>query len=424
MDKRNSRNAYYAFIILLYFFLLRDWLERKISVFGYVDEILAVLAVPIIIFIIQKNCFRIKKGAIESPTLFIHGFALMGLCGSIIYRYQPVISVALPDLLLCLKFWLTIITGRFLFSKLDLRYYSRRLFRHIKLITWIFVVLVVFDNIFKVFPADVRHGIRSTQLFYYHTTVFGSCIILLMCVLMCIKERIGKQATIYFLVLSLLVVSTMRTRLIGTVAVFWLIWYFIYIRKKPFRIRTLLIIVPIILLIGWDKIQFYFNGASRDQSARYMLLLKSASVASDHFPIGSGFGTYGSFYSSVVYSPLYYKYGLNIVFGLTPETGGYISDSFWPMILAQTGWIGLALYILAIIMLFRRIRKLRRIDIQKYFVGIFILLYILIESTAGSAFVHPLVMPLALLLGYVFNSEERVIPIKKICRREQYYAWK
>lgn len=400
--KRQSRYAYYMFVFLLYFFLLRDWLERQVSLFGYIDELIAAFAIPIVI---SRICCRNWRTNLKrnSYKVAIFLFVIMSFAGSLIYKYQPFLKIALPDALLCIKFWLTIETGSYLFSKFDFLDYAKRLFAHIKVIVWFFVVLVLADNVFNIFETQIRSGIRSTQLFYYHTTVFGSCMIFLMCILLLINDKVGKKARLYFILLSLLVCSTMRTRLIASVVLFWLIWYLVYIRKKPFRFRTLAIFAPVVILIGWDKIQFYFNGAYKEQSARYMLLVKSFAVAKDHFPFGSGFATYGSYYSSVAYSPVYYKYGLNTVFGLMPDYGNYISDSFWPMIIAQAGIIGCACYIYAIYKLFVVVRPIQKISTSVYFCGLFILLYLLIESTAGSSFVHPVAMPLALLFGYIIN---------------------
>ena len=42
-----QKHAYYMFVVLLYYFLLRDFLEQRISVFSYTDEIIAVFVLPV-----------------------------------------------------------------------------------------------------------------------------------------------------------------------------------------------------------------------------------------------------------------------------------------------------------------------------------------------------------------------------------------
>ena len=61
-------------------------------------------------------------------------------------------------------------------------------------------------------------------------------------------------------------------------------------------------------MISWDQISFYY--LSHDDVARNILTSKSMEIAKDYFPLGTGFGTYGSYISGVYYSSLYYKYDL------------------------------------------------------------------------------------------------------------------
>lgn len=58
IQKGNRR--YYLFVILLYFFILKDWLEQNISFLGYFDEFFALLAVPYFVSQLQKDNFKLK----------------------------------------------------------------------------------------------------------------------------------------------------------------------------------------------------------------------------------------------------------------------------------------------------------------------------------------------------------------------------
>lgn len=57
---RRRDKRYYLFILLLYFFILKDWLEQNVSVIGYFDELFALLAVPYFVSQLQKDKFRLK----------------------------------------------------------------------------------------------------------------------------------------------------------------------------------------------------------------------------------------------------------------------------------------------------------------------------------------------------------------------------
>jgi len=75
---------------------------------------------------------------------------------------------------------------------------------------------------------------------------------------------------------------------------------------------------------------------------RTALYVASVAIARDHFPLGAGLGRFGSHMSRETYSPIYPAYGLDQVYGLKPDETIAITDTFWPMILGETGVVGLA----------------------------------------------------------------------------------
>jgi hypothetical protein len=75
---------------------------------------------------------------------------------------------------------------------------------------------------------------------------------------------------------------------------------------------------------------------------RMALYVGSAAIARDFFPWGAGLGRFGSYMSEAQYSPLYARYGLTQVYGLGPDNPVAISDTYWPMVLGETGILGMA----------------------------------------------------------------------------------
>ncbi len=74
---------------------------------------------------------------------------------------------------------------------------------------------------------------------------------------------------------------------------------------------------------------------------RTALYLGSVAVAIDRLPLGAGFGRYGSHLSRSEYSPIYADYGLDRIAYLQPERADAVTDTYWPMVLGETGLIGL-----------------------------------------------------------------------------------
>jgi hypothetical protein len=74
---------------------------------------------------------------------------------------------------------------------------------------------------------------------------------------------------------------------------------------------------------------------------RTALYAGSIAIARDKFPLGVGIGRYGSHMSREEYSPVYREYGLHKVMGLRHRRPIAVTDTFWPMVLGESGVIGL-----------------------------------------------------------------------------------
>lgn len=74
---------------------------------------------------------------------------------------------------------------------------------------------------------------------------------------------------------------------------------------------------------------------------RIALYAGSVAIARDAFPLGGGIGRFGSHLSREDYSPLYARYGLDRVQLLGADDPSAATDAFWPMVLGETGVIGL-----------------------------------------------------------------------------------
>jgi hypothetical protein len=75
---------------------------------------------------------------------------------------------------------------------------------------------------------------------------------------------------------------------------------------------------------------------------RVALYAGSLAIARDELPLGVGIGRYGSHMSREEYSPVYQQYKLHRVFGLRERRPIAVTDTFWPMVLGETGVIGFA----------------------------------------------------------------------------------
>lgn len=393
------------FLMFFYFFLFYDVWQQKIYIIKYADDVIALTAVPVFLFQLSKNHFKLR---VNSPKMnYAIYFALLlvlGSMSSVIFRYQPLIAV-LSDIFLVTKFWLAIYVGKHFLPNILCKNNAKDIFFHIKLITWFYATAVFADHLLGgIFPAEIRYGLRAMQLFYGHPTYFAGSCVLIIVILLSIRDWINGFEK-YFMLLLALLCCTLRSKAIGGAIVFAAIYYFIYIRKKKVNLKTIFLLAVIVVVVCWPQILFYFFSSRRDDYARYQLVAKSILIANDHFPFGAGFATFASLPSATSYSPLYKMYGISNVFGLN-KGGGYISDTFFPMILGQFGWIGLVLFGMAVFKLYQCIQKMRTGCTAFYASGLGILFYLLLSSIAEAAFVSWMAIPWALWLGVLFQTYE------------------
>ena len=392
------------FVFLFYTFLFNEPLASIIPFWGYEDELIAICAVPIFLFVYyRKNSKKISLGVLPYITCFV----VCGVLGSLIYSYQDFFRTALPDILICIKFWLCLYFGMQVFKNYDLNKYSYRISLHIKMVAWLFFFLSILNYSFGMFSFyDHRYGIGANSLFYSHPSVLISHCSFLIILILGILPKF-KHPLFYIIIISITMCTSLRSKALANAMIFAIIYFFVVVKKEGFSAKSLIPFAPLIIFIGWAQIEFYFISLG-DTSARSQLLLKSFVVAKDHFPIGSGFGTYGSYYSAIHYSPLYYQYGLNRIYGMSEEFRSFICDSFWPMILAQSGFIGLIFYVLGVYRFFVRLTSLKEISKFYYCSALGAFGYLLVDSTAATAFVHPLSMPIASWVGILLSSLYRV----------------
>jgi hypothetical protein len=129
--------------------------------------------------------------------------------------------------------------------------------------------------------------------------------------------------------------------------------------------------------------------------ARTALYTTSLLIARDDFPFGAGLGRYGSGVSRDPYSPVYRRYGLDTIDGLSPQHSSFVSDTFWPRILGETGVVGLVGLIVFTVVVTAQVWRAARAATTDALTRVFLLgtwmvfVQALIETLASSLFDSP-----------------------------------
>ena len=395
----------------MYIFALQFGIMQKITIFQYWDELYALLCIPLAIIRFNGRVGFKKNNKFVQNIIFALGiFLLIGIISNHVYHYQRPIAF-LQDFFLNIKFFMGIATTYYLFNNFNLRKYRKQIGFHAKLLIVLFFLLVLQNKVTHIYQiANMRFGINAEKIFFNHPTELASVTFFLLLMLMLGYFNIKKDL-LYICLATFVIVETLRFKAIAIVMLFIYIFLIVISGK---RMKTLYIIpvIPFIFFMGGKEFYFYFFSSHSMDMARGALSFTSLKIALDMFPLGTGFGTFASWMSGVYYSPIYTLYGINNVFGLTEEWPGLVSDVFWPMIIAQNGFIGLGLYIFIIYNLFKIILQCSKPDKRLYLAGMGALIYLLVSSIAESAFVNPLALPLAFVIGLcicTYKQKERGI---------------
>jgi len=153
------------------------------------------------------------------------------------------------------------------------------------------------------------------------------------------------------------------------------------VTQSRVRLIYLLAIIPFGLALGAEQFSNYFLG---ELTPRLFLVQSAIAVASDFFPFGAGGGTFGSAVSKLSYSDLYYDLGFAGRWGLTEADGRFLSDSFWPMVIAQYGITGLGIVLAIYVMILRNVVQ-HWAPTYRHSIGAAMILVNLALSTLGSA---------------------------------------
>lgn len=399
---RGSLNNF-ILIALVWLLAFQSPLEKVSGVFKYIDELVAVISLPILVITsVKYGRIRIKHylgWALMPLSLFV----IVGLIGNLAYQYQPW-KLVLIDLFTNIKFFLALMTGYALAPRCAHRSTARSIATHLRVITTFIFALFCAERISPVFGmTQIRYGLRTAQMIFAHPTYLAGAVVFLATAM----TAFYSQKNLPFIGMALvMLVFTLRSKAIVAALVYILLYIFIVTIKGKLKLWHIAILGIAGLAIGWNQISFYFIELSGG-SARSVMTATSFQIMGDYFPIGTGFATYGSNGAAENYSPVYVMYGFNNVFELAswnPEA--FLNDTFWPIIFAQTGFIGTVAYVGLLILLFIRIFYLKRVKRHWFLAGLYILIYLLISSTAEPAFNNSVAAPLAVVLGGLLYMAE------------------
>jgi len=417
-----------AFLVLLAIYILRPKIGAGVSVvgvlfgsglatsthisaLGYLDETLVLL--PFVIF----TAGRVLRGQMPRwlPGLgWLLAYLLIGGISSAVNDVP--FSLAAQSSFLILKGFV------FAFAVAQLDWTTEDVKKMIKpaaiVLALVLLISVVnlaipetWTSIFsrRVKGVDFRLGLPSLIGPFDHEVAYGQFMALAAIAVFSYRQHIAKGAASAILLAGScigLILSFRRKAIAAAPTAALLAWLIAPGKRRAGSIVALVIALPIVTAVAWDGVASIVDATYNEyfldptSTARTRFYSDGFALAQQAFPLGLGFGRFGSYMAGQEYSPVYVELGYNLVYGLAPgDRGPYLSDTFWPAIVGEAGYLGLVAFIMALVSVARQGSRLVKAFEDPYarLIGAIVLAWSIeffIESVAAPVYNAPPVFTL------------------------------
>lgn len=221
------------------------------------------------------------------------------------------------------------------------------------------------------------------------------------------SKQTKRNRNIAILIMLLGLISG-KSKYFGECVVFIALVIFVKSKINFTSVSTLLKVAAlgsVVIFFTWTKFNAYYVEGFQEEAeamarpATYETGIKI--MFKDYIPFGSGLGSFGTAAAAKEYSPLYYKYQLNTIWGLNPENPMFLADAFYPT-LAEFGIVGLFFFLW---FWKRRLWEANKIhNLIYYRMALMCILSLALESTADSSYLSGKGMGYFMILALCLNS--------------------
>lgn len=358
------------FLLLDIFFIgvvFQTQLEYFINIkfISYIDELLIIFLWLFVLLKVMKYK-RVNKFSIKI-SLAIFLFSAIGILSGYL-NSNFILPQALLANFLSVKFLLLIIALIYCpLNRSIIEHLIKRMIQAAKIASGFAILNILFPTIYlKICPwgfIDRRNGIVSPCSIFEHPGTYGwyMLVIAFYYYAKYYLYRNKKDQKSFFIYIFFALLSMKAKVILSLISM--LVVSNIILNKKKINIKALMISISsalIILILFKDyliytyKLYYTFD---IQQTARAAFNINSLAILKEYFPLGVGFGKFGSYYAGVYYSEYYYYYGMNLIYGLQPDLLIFPTDTYWPSIIGETGGIGTVILIYCLYNIVKEIIK-------------------------------------------------------------------
>lgn len=225
------------------------------------------------------------------------------------------------------------------------------------------------------------------------------------------SKQTKRNRNIAILIMLLGLISG-KSKYFGECVVFIALVIFVKSKINFTSVSTLLKVAALgsaVIFFTWTKFNaYYVEGFQEDAEAMARPVTYETGMKimfKDYIPFGSGLGSFGTAAAAKEYSPLYFKYNLDEIWGLGPSNPMFLADAFYPT-LAEYGIVGLFFFLW---FWKRRLWEANKIpNLIYYRMALMCILALALESTADSSYLSGKGMGYFMILALCLNSARKV----------------
>lgn len=225
------------------------------------------------------------------------------------------------------------------------------------------------------------------------------------------SKQTKRNRNIAILIMLLGLISG-KSKYFGECVVFIALVVFVKSKINYTSVSTLLKIAAlgsVVIFFTWTKFNaYYVEGFQEEAEAKARPATYETGMTimfRDYIPFGSGLGSFGTAAAAKEYSPLYFKYHMDEIWGLSPENPMFLADAFYPT-LAEFGIVGLFFFLW---FWKRRLWETKQIKNMVYYrMALMAILALALESTADSSYLSGKGMGYFMILALCLNANRHL----------------
>lgn len=342
------------FLILLPLSLMLE-MKFGISVVAYSDEVLCIVCSLYILYSAFKRGIKGTDLALLIILLLCTAWGLISNAASrVITDWFPIIV----DAICLLKIFVPFI----IFKQVAAADSKMRIINYLLPISKLLIAAGAFFGIISQFvyigmslpQMERRYGIVPFFFVFQSEGRYGYIIACALLVVL-MAEKIRKKRICYELLAILNIILTTKG-VAYIVLACYLLLLVLWVNNTRLTPAKLAVLFLGGAAASYTQIDTYLRDL---QSPRMNLIRYGFTTANRYFPFGSGFATYGSDMALKNYSQLYYLYGFDKLWGLSPEYGFALNDCYLGMVFGQFGYIGAVMFAVMIVMVLIPVYKVQ-----------------------------------------------------------------